>query len=195
MPAKYFHAWVKSAPINACSIPIHTVIGINNCWLGFLHWFNVADNKATPDNSFADSEPFRFSPYLWYFRIISWFLKNIFYNPFILSLHTWTMDPRTMQWKWRLQIYKPNKSKRSHRFPHLVAVQDCHFQPMLAHRNWLRTTIVPLQKMIRFHYHHHREHRLTTPDWKRDFPKAQPFARPRRRSQRIAQWSHRQLDR
>lgn len=50
--------------MNACSIPIQTVIGISNCWFGFLHWFSVADNNATPDNSLADSDPFRFSPYL-----------------------------------------------------------------------------------------------------------------------------------
>lgn len=56
--------WVKSAPMNACSIPIQTVIGTKSCWFGFLHWFIVADNNATPDNSFADSEPLRFSPYL-----------------------------------------------------------------------------------------------------------------------------------
>lgn len=55
---------VKSAEMKACSIPIQTVIGIKSCWLAFLHWFIVADNKAMPDNSFADSEPFRFSPYL-----------------------------------------------------------------------------------------------------------------------------------
>lgn len=45
-------------------MPIHTVIGINSCWLGFRHWFSVAESSATPDNSLADSDPFRFSPYL-----------------------------------------------------------------------------------------------------------------------------------
>lgn len=61
---RFLHTCVKSAPMNACSIPIQTVINISNCWLGFLHWFNVAESNATPDNSFADSDPFRFSPYL-----------------------------------------------------------------------------------------------------------------------------------
>lgn len=27
---------VKSAPMNACSIPIHTVIGMRSCWYGFF---------------------------------------------------------------------------------------------------------------------------------------------------------------
>lgn len=55
---------MKSAPMKACSIPIHTVIGMSSCWLAFLHWFIVAESSATPDSSLADSDPFRFSPYL-----------------------------------------------------------------------------------------------------------------------------------
>lgn len=86
-----FHTCVKSAPMNACSIPIQTVIKISNCWLGFLHWFSVAESRATPDSSFADSDPFRFSPYLkggWIFRLIqSWKQKR----------NTLIMDPKTEQ--------------------------------------------------------------------------------------------------
>lgn len=84
---------VKSAPMKACSIPIQTVIRISNCWLGFLHWLSVAESNAMPDNSFADSDPFRFSPYL---RIEITFCKSSV--PVQKHcVHTLTMDPKTKQ--------------------------------------------------------------------------------------------------
>lgn len=30
--------WVNSAPMKACSIPIHIVIGMRSCWYGFFSW-------------------------------------------------------------------------------------------------------------------------------------------------------------
>lgn len=49
--------------MNACSIPIHSVMGMSNCWLGFLSWYAVADSSWIPVN-FAASEVLCFSPYL-----------------------------------------------------------------------------------------------------------------------------------
>jgi hypothetical protein len=54
---------VKSAPMKACSMPIHTVIGISSCWLGFFSWYAVADSSCIPVSS-ALSARLCFSPYL-----------------------------------------------------------------------------------------------------------------------------------
>jgi len=49
--------------MKACSMPIHMVIGINSCWLGFLRCDAVAANSCKPVRS--PLSPFCcFSPYL-----------------------------------------------------------------------------------------------------------------------------------
>lgn len=85
--------------MKACSIPIQTVIGTKSCWFGFLHWFIVADNKATPDNSLADSEPLRFSPYLYNVNNQKWIneIYTLFLKTERFSLRTVTMDPEVSQ--------------------------------------------------------------------------------------------------
>lgn len=55
--------WVKSAPMKACSMPIHMVIGISSCWLGFLRCDAVAANNCRPVSS-PLSPLSCFSPYL-----------------------------------------------------------------------------------------------------------------------------------
>jgi hypothetical protein len=55
--------WVKSAPMKACSMPIHMVIGISSCWLGFLRCDTVAANNCRP--VISPLSPLScFSPYL-----------------------------------------------------------------------------------------------------------------------------------
>lgn len=192
--------WVKSAPMNACSMPIQTVIGTKSCWLAFLHWFIVADNNAIPDNSLADSEPLRFSPYLriqWIdiIWLCTWKRIQLEWKDINFFAHTVTMDLREGQWQQQHRQYTLNRWLRFQKFPNPVDVRDLHFRLKQQRRNLHRIELMKLRWMCDFRHCRHHEHRPTRPSCWSNFPTIRLFAMPRRRIRRIAQWLHQRLDR